>query len=543
MSEVFDFSTYTWGLPTQCVADSPRTQTGNAGAPVEEAPQVQCVDEAGLPVLNARIRSQVVDGNGTATPVVGFTDETGSYGLDTWVLGDQGANSVELFGLGLFGEDEEGSPETFVPHEFTRDVGVGSVRFEATAAGAPANLDPAGSTSVGEAEVGTTLPEPLVITVLDDGSNSVEFLGVPGVTVTWTVTEGNGTLQQSPASDAVTVVETTTNDEGRTSVIFTLGTQAGNNTVTAAVGDLTTSYTAVGTPGAPAQALVVSGAGQVGEAGEPLPEPVVIRVEDSFGNGIPGLDVSLTTTAEGGSFNPNPATTDENGLATTVWTLGETAGVLTATAEVLDVSASLTAEFAAEATCLAGTGTAVVDGVFDEEEWACAAAGEPFQARFGNETVPATLYWMNDAENLYLALVVEGPSPAIRFVQDYPLRFDFDNDGDGSAASGDDAIEYNPRFRVFADLHLNRFCLRRNTSTCGVPDRLRRGTRDGKGAFTRKGDVAVYELSHPLNSGDRRDIAVSAGDELGVFLTLRRFIGPVRTYWPGFREYLTIPIR
>lgn len=83
------------------------------------------------------------------------------------------------------------------------------------------------------ASVGTALPAPLVVQALDSRG-----LGVPGVNVEWKVATGGGT---------VSVVNRTTDADGRSTANWTLGPTPGAQTVTAAVGIISTIFTASGT--------------------------------------------------------------------------------------------------------------------------------------------------------------------------------------------------------------------------------------------------------------------------------------------------------
>ncbi len=75
-------------------------------------------------------------------------------------------------------------------------------------------------------------------------------------------------------------------------------------------------------PGAPSAARMVSGDGQTGETNEPLPAPLVVRIDDVGGNPVPGAEVTWRVTAGGGSVAPAVGTSDSTGLAQAVWTLG-----------------------------------------------------------------------------------------------------------------------------------------------------------------------------------------------------------------------------
>ncbi|MFL5384128.1 MAG: Ig-like domain-containing protein [Longimicrobiaceae bacterium] len=72
------------------------------------------------------------------------------------------------------------------------------------------------------------------------------------------------------------------------------------------------------------QLLLVSGGGQSGAAGQPLPGPVVVRVLDTGSKPVPGATVNFI--AKDGSADPAQASTDAEGHARTTWTLGSAAG-------------------------------------------------------------------------------------------------------------------------------------------------------------------------------------------------------------------------
>jgi acetyl esterase/lipase len=78
--------------------------------------------------------------------------------------------------------------------------------------------------------------------------------------------------------------------------------------------------------GDPAVIEVVSGNEQVGLAGQPLAQPVIIRIEDQDGNPVAAVTVSFGVEQDNGSLEPATVQTDNDGLASTRWTLGTTAG-------------------------------------------------------------------------------------------------------------------------------------------------------------------------------------------------------------------------
>ena len=88
-------------------------------------------------------------------------------------------------------------------------------------------------------------------------------------------------------------------------------------------------------PGPPAAVEIVAGNGQQAVVGSQLPEPIVLRVVDAAGRGVPGTLVTFHVVAGGGTTALGTGQTDENGEAREWWKLGTT------TAEVHRVEARL----------------------------------------------------------------------------------------------------------------------------------------------------------------------------------------------------------
>jgi hypothetical protein len=80
----------------------------------------------------------------------------------------------------------------------------------------------------------------------------------------------------------------------------------------------------------PASALsVVSGGGQSAAAGAVLPNAIIVKVSDSFGNGIAGVTVNFAPVAGSGSVNPASGVSGTSGTVQTTWTLGPSGGAQT----------------------------------------------------------------------------------------------------------------------------------------------------------------------------------------------------------------------
>jgi hypothetical protein len=97
----------------------------------------------------------------------------------------------------------------------------------------------------------------------------------------------------------------------------------------------------------PAALARVSGDGQSGPVTQPLADPLVVIVTDSGGAGVPGIPVTWTVVAGGGSLSATSATTDASGQASVSLTLGPVAGPNIVSAGVTGLGA---VTFAASAT-------------------------------------------------------------------------------------------------------------------------------------------------------------------------------------------------
>jgi alpha-tubulin suppressor-like RCC1 family protein len=78
--------------------------------------------------------------------------------------------------------------------------------------------------------------------------------------------------------------------------------------------------------GTATQVSKVSGDSQTGTIGQPLPNPLVVKVTDVGNNPVSGVTVNWTVTAGGGSMNPPSSVTSSTGQAQATWTLGLVAG-------------------------------------------------------------------------------------------------------------------------------------------------------------------------------------------------------------------------
>ncbi|NUS97291.1 MAG: hypothetical protein HOQ11_07780, partial [Gemmatimonadaceae bacterium] len=183
-----------------------------------------------------------------------------------------------------------------------------------------------------EAQVASAAsPRPAVI-VKNNGGHPVQ-----GVPVTFAVVSGGG---------AVTGATVETDKDGIATVGgWTYGPLVGSNVLSASVGSVTpVTFNVTTKPAAASQVSKVND-GQAAEIGKQLPQPVAVVVKDAYGNLVPAVTVSFSTTS--GSVSPASAQTDANGRAQTTWTLGTTPGAAALSAVIANLPA---VAFAATAT-------------------------------------------------------------------------------------------------------------------------------------------------------------------------------------------------
>jgi Bacterial Ig-like domain (group 1) len=281
---------------------SGNNQTGTTGILLATPFTVAVTDANGNPVSNVIVTFAVTVGGGTLSATSAATNSAGLASSTLTLGATAGVNTVVAASGTL-----AGSPIT----------------FNATAvAPTPASLV-MGSGNNQTGTVGQALPSPFTVVVNDSKGNPVS-----GVTVTFTVTAGGGTLSANSVA---------TNSTGVASTTLTLGSTPGVNTVVAASGTLAGSpitFTATGAIAAPTPTTLVMGGGnnQTGSTGQALASPFTVIVNDSKGNPVSGVTVTFTVTAGGGTLSAGSVVTNNSGVASTTLTLGSAAGANTVAA-------------------------------------------------------------------------------------------------------------------------------------------------------------------------------------------------------------------
>jgi hypothetical protein len=134
----------------------------------------------------------------------------------------------------------------------------------------------------------------------------------------------------------------------------------------------------------------------------------------------------------------------------------------------------------------------VIDGTMSPGEW---DAADTIHFVSTDLAIAHTLYVMNDMNNLYLAVLREDTTPAT--AADW-VTFVFDNNNNGVIETGDDLISAMLALGmpVFSDAFYS--------GAIPVSDEgwQYEGTVDGSAAVGAQGAYTLFEISHPLASGD-----------------------------------------
>jgi hypothetical protein len=266
---------------------SGNNQTGAAGTALPTALTVTATNKG---VATAGVSVTFADGsNGTFNPTTAITNSSGVATTIYTLPTTAGTYTVTATSSG------------YTTAAFTETATAGATKVLAVTAGN-------NQTGV----VSTTLPTALTVEAESNGSP------VSGVTVTFS---GSGSFGTPTV---------TTGSNGLATTTYTLPATAGTYTLTAsATGYTAATFTETATTAA--ETLTVTGGNnQTGALGSTLPTPLTV---EALNNGVPvaGLSVSFID-GKKGTFSPNPAITNSSGIASTTFTLPETAEVVTITA-------------------------------------------------------------------------------------------------------------------------------------------------------------------------------------------------------------------
>ena len=307
-------ATGTTGAPTTLIPVAGSTQFGVVKRPVTIRPRVKLGDAFGNPIAGQPIHFELTAGGGTVTGVDQVTDAAGTAELGGWTLGPQaGINRV----LASFNAN---------------------VSTEVIAIGTPASIvAQAGNGQT--ANAGTIAPiAPTVVALDGDGQP------LANVEIAFVVENGGGTVNgPTQRTDAQGIAKVGG---------WILGPTPGENTLKAtAAGGFSTTFTAHGIPGTPANLVAASPTSSSGIVGNFMATVPTVRVTDADGHAVAGTQVTFDVVSGGGVI-ASPAVqsfglvtlagaiavSDFNGDATLgAWRLGPATGDQTVSASIQGV--------------------------------------------------------------------------------------------------------------------------------------------------------------------------------------------------------------
>lgn len=192
----------------------------------------------------------------------------------------------------------------------------------------PGAIDPQGASSF-TGVVATALAEkPAVRVTTADG------VPLDGVTVSFTVVEGGGSVQGGATTDGSGIARLAS---------WVLGTVAGLNVLHASVAGVpqTVIFTATAVPGSPKRMAAHAGTQQSAQVTTAVGTPPAVRVTDAHGNPTANVNVVFAVATGGGAITGAAQSTGIDGTATVgAWTLGASAGVQTLTATAAGLEGS-----------------------------------------------------------------------------------------------------------------------------------------------------------------------------------------------------------
>ncbi|HEY0930478.1 MAG TPA: hypothetical protein VGE27_11215 [Gemmatimonas sp.] len=359
LSTVVFTATARAGAISQVAISAGNNQSAVVGRAVATEPAVRVTDAQNNPIAGVEVLFEVVTGGGTA---VGRRPVTNAQGIATvggWTLGDDiGTNTLRA------------------TVQATGTITGNPVLFTATATpGTPVSITAVSGTNQ-TATVGTAVPVAPSVILRDNRGNPVS-----GITVTFSIASGNGTVQGATA--------TTTSGGVATVGGWTLGGTAGQQSLVARAANLPdVVFTATATAGAASvvQAASTQNLGNVqvatNQSASALPS---VRVTDASGNPIAGAQVTFALgNNNSGVISGEVQTTNASGVATLgSWTLPTTVGVASVVASVNGLTG-----VTFTATMLPGAATKVV-----------VVSGTPGSVSYAAQTTLAVSVRLQDAFN------------------------------------------------------------------------------------------------------------------------------------------------
>src|SRR5881396_1605795 len=365
-------ATATAGAAAQLTITTPPSATATSGAPFNQQPVLQVRDGAGNSVGGAgRVVTAVVASGPAGATLSNATATTLASGAATFsglaISGTAGSYTLRF-------ESGPLTPATSGP--ITLSAG--------TATQLTITTEPSATATSGAAFT----PQP-VLQLRDAAGNPA---GGAGLTVTAVIATGPAGATLSNAT-ATTVASGAATFSG-----LAISGTAGSYTLRFESGPLTPATSSPITLSAGAAATLVKSSGDnlTGQVATRLQTPHVVLVSDATGNPVAGVTVTWAAASGGGSVDPTTATTDANGHAQTVRTLGLVIGTQTTTATATIGGTATTVTFSITATA-AGASQMTAAGGDGQTGTVGATLPTPLAVRvadqFNNPVAGVTVTW------------------------------------------------------------------------------------------------------------------------------------------------------
>ena len=365
---------------------------------------VRVSDAFGNPVPGATVAFAPAAASGSVSPSSGVTNAAGEV-QTVWTLGAlAGANTLNVTGAGL-------TPNPLVVGA-TVTASAGGVVSQLVFTTQPSS----GVAGVGMPSIVVTAKDVLgaVVTTFTDFVN-IGIGANPGGGIIWSGTVGTGAVAGVATFPGVSLT--------KVGVGYTIVATSGALVATSAPFDVT--------PGVAVSISADSGNAQTGTVGTALSSQLVVKAEDQFSNGVPGVAVAWAVAAGGGALSGTTSTTDATGRARTTLTLGPLAGTDVDTVNATNGAVSgspviftATAVSGAAASIVADSGNAPTQAAVVGQQLPA-----PFVARvldaLGNPVAGVTVAWIvtggsgslggvtttTDAAGRVRATLTTGPTP------------------------------------------------------------------------------------------------------------------------------------
>ena len=287
----------------------------------------QPVSQTKVAFMGTGPASTSITANGTSNGILWVIRHANAalYAFDPTNLANEFYDSTQALKL----RDKLGPVVRFV----TPTISNGKVYVGGTTALAVYGLLPALSVVTGNNQTGTeksVLPTPLTVSATD------AYLSNPMAGVTVACKDGGAGGVFTPSATQ------TTSAAGTVAYSYRLPPKPRAVTITCtSLGYVSAVFSETSAVGTPVKMIITSGNNQSAESNTPLTDPLVMKVADVNGYGVPGVTVNFTDNGAGGTFVATSVVTGSNGTASAQYTTGPNAGKVTITASTAGLKSNL----------------------------------------------------------------------------------------------------------------------------------------------------------------------------------------------------------